>query len=89
MTGGGWNGRRVTELRAHVLSSKGTVCHLCGYPGADTIDHLVPRVAGGDDSLDNLVPAHKSCNSARGALPLELWRQRHPIPQRAKPSREW
>lgn len=90
MTGGGsWSGRQVTELRAAVLGAKGTVCHLCGYPGADTIDHLIPRSLGGDNSVDNLAPAHHSCNSARGALPLEAWRARHPISQRAKPSRNW
>lgn len=45
------------------------VCHLCGQPGtADdpiTADHTVPRSQGGADSP--LRPAHRSCNSRRGA----------------------
>lgn len=89
MTGGRWNGRRVTELRAAVLSSHGTVCHLCGMPGADTADHILPRALGGTDDLDNLRPAHKSCNSSRGAMLIAEWRARHPLPRRAKASRRW
>ena len=89
MRGVGWNGRRSRELRAATLAAHGTVCHLCGLPGADTADHLVPRAAGGTNELDNLRPAHKACNSARGALPLAEWRARHPLPSRASPSRRW
>jgi 5-methylcytosine-specific restriction endonuclease McrA len=85
----GWSGRRVTDLRAAVLAARGTVCHLCGMPGADTIDHIVPRALGGTDDIDNLVPAHKRCNSSRGALPMADWRRRHPLPSRASPSRDW
>lgn len=86
---GGWNGRRATKLTAAVLATKGTICHLCGMPGADTADHILPRALGGPDDLDNLVPAHKRCNSSRGAMPIELWRKRHPLPKRAPPSRQW
>jgi len=63
----GWDHRR----RAAQLRSV-TVCHLCGKPGdwndpADplTADHLVPRAKGGH--LSPLLPAHRSCNSRRGA----------------------
>lgn len=85
-----WGGRRVTRLVALVLAEYGDTCHLCGRPGATTVDHLVPRSAGGDDGLPNLRPAHHSCNSARGAMPLEQWRRRYPI-RRATvpPSRKW
>ena len=41
-------------------------CHLCGRPGADTVDHIVPVIAGGDNGLENLRPAHRSCNSRAG-----------------------
>ncbi|MDK8674495.1 HNH endonuclease [Corynebacterium accolens] len=52
---------------------------------------MVPVVHGGDNSLDNLRPAHLSCNSARGARSLEEWRRSHPIHRgaRASPSRAW
>lgn len=84
-----WNGRKIKRLASATFAEHGRVCHLCGMPGADTIDHLIPRSRGGDNSLDNLRPAHKRCNSSRGAMALDEWRARHPLPQRAKPSRRW
>ncbi|PZP03182.1 MAG: hypothetical protein DI609_01360 [Corynebacterium urealyticum] len=72
--GRSWSGRRVTELTAEVLAQYGDRCHLCGLTGATTADHIVPRSKGGSDELDNLRPAHKSCNSARGARDLAAWR---------------
>lgn len=51
--------------RAALLASK-PGCHWCGAP-AETADHLIELDRGGDDSLDNLVPACKKCNSSRGA----------------------
>ncbi|MGP5928896.1 HNH endonuclease [Corynebacterium glyciniphilum] len=89
MTGGRWNGRKATQLTALVLAIKGTICHLCGMPGADTADHIIPRSLGGTDDLDNLMPAHKRCNSSRGAMLLEEWFKKHPLPRRAKASRRW
>lgn len=85
----GWNGRKIARLAGVVFAERGRVCHLCGMPGADTLDHIVPRSRGGLDDLDNLAPAHKSCNSSRGAMSLKDWRELHPIPQRANPSRNW
>jgi len=87
-----WAGRQSTETRALVLAEYGTVCHLCRRPGADSADHIVPRASGGDDSLDNLRPAHSSCNSARADMSLAAWFDRHPPPRagdRAAPSRRW
>lgn len=87
-----WGGRLATETLALVLAEYGTHCHLCGHAGASTADHLIPRSLGGDNSLANLRPAHVSCNSARGALPLGEWFKRHPLPvsgDRAPPSRAW
>ena len=65
-----WNGRKVTRNKAKVLNTYGDVCHLCNKPGADTADHLIPRSLGGDNSIDNQRPAHRSCNSRRGNRPL-------------------
>ena len=65
-----WGGRIVARTFAMVADEYGTICHLCGRPGADTSDHLIPRSRGGDNSLGNLRPAHKGCNSRRGASPL-------------------
>lgn len=52
------------------------VCHLCGHPGADAIDHVVPVNKGGADTDDNKAPAHHTracptcgikCNRVKGA----------------------
>lgn len=37
------------------------------HPLAATVDHLVPRVHGGDDDPSNLATAHFLCNSRRGS----------------------
>jgi 5-methylcytosine-specific restriction endonuclease McrA len=86
-----WGGHYAQRLTAATLARWGTTCHLCRQPGADSADHVVPRVAGGDDSLLNLRPAHQGCNSVRGSMPLTIWFARHPVPrtQALAPSREW
>lgn len=70
--------RRRDRLRAQVFTRDGDVCHICGQPGADTVDHVVPRVVAERLNLDvspfdpeNCAPAHKSCNSRRGAGPIK------------------
>ena len=57
------------RARRQVLSHS-TICHLCGLPGADTVDHLVPFSRGGSAAVSNLRPAHRECNSRRGDRPL-------------------
>jgi 5-methylcytosine-specific restriction endonuclease McrA len=41
-------------------------CAICGGPGADTADHILPLSKGGTSALSNLRPAHLSCNARRG-----------------------
>ena len=71
-----WGGRRVARLVAATLASKGTVCHLCLEPGADSADHDPPRsvlVRDGvpdPDALRFLYPAHLRCNVIRKARPV-------------------
>lgn len=64
----GRKGHRWRQLRAMVLESS-DVCWLCGTPGADTIDHVLPLSIYPElaHDLSNLRPAHKSCNSSKGA----------------------
>lgn len=59
------NGHRYRQLRAAILAAN-PICHICGQPGADSIDHEIPRSAGGQNTLGNLRSAHLSCNSAKG-----------------------
>jgi hypothetical protein len=52
------SGEKLQKLRKQVFTYYGEQCWLCGGDGADTIDHIIPVADGGDDSLDNLRPAH-------------------------------
>jgi 5-methylcytosine-specific restriction endonuclease McrA len=58
----GWSYQRKRE---RILARDGYICWLCGLPGADSVDHVTPRVRGGDDSDENLRAAHGRCNSGR------------------------
>jgi 5-methylcytosine-specific restriction endonuclease McrA len=53
------------------------VCHLCGQgtrPGDPFVaDHIIPRALGGPDTLDNLAPAHRSCNGRKSAKLAGHW----------------
>lgn len=56
------------------------ICHLCGHPGADVVDHLTPVSRGGDAlDPDNWAPAHgvnrcptcgRNCNGSKSDRPL-------------------
>ena len=61
----GWGGRHAQTLRTRVLRAS-DVCHICGQPGADSVDHVIPRARGGTDDPSNLRPAHMfPCNRAK------------------------
>jgi 5-methylcytosine-specific restriction endonuclease McrA len=42
-------------------------CHWCGGVATEA-DHLIEHDAGGSDSIENLVPSCKNCNSRRGQV---------------------
>jgi len=55
------------NIRRRILSRDRGICWLCGGEGADSVDHIVPRVMGGTHVDSNLRAAHFGCNSRRGA----------------------
>ncbi len=62
--GGNWNHRHLKR----VAERDGWRCHLCGKKvasGQESVDHLVPRSAGGLDRMDNVALAHRPCNTLR------------------------
>lgn len=91
----GRRGRPWRRIRAQVLDGN-PPCHICGKPGADTVDHIVPLSEGGNP-LDpaNLRPACVSCNSRRGQALAQARKRRQSVPawqvaaQRARIEAEW
>jgi 5-methylcytosine-specific restriction endonuclease McrA len=66
----GRSGSTWRRLRAQILESS-DVCWLCGrnQPPADTVDHVLPLSIYPElaHDLSNLRPAHRTCNSRKGA----------------------
>lgn len=66
------NGARRRRCAAVVLApdEEGNPpdCAICGQPGADSIDHKLPKVRFRELMWDlgNMQPAHESCNKAKG-----------------------
>lgn len=69
--------RRVAVSRRGVLRRDR---HRCGYCGgyANTIDHVLPRSRGGQNTWENLVACCRECNNRKGDhTPAEMgWRLR-------------
>ena len=83
-------GRPYRRARAQVLGQS-DICGICGHPGSDSVDHIVPVSLGGPpDDVRNLRPAHlkpcplcgRTCNGSRSN---KLTVQPAPTP----PSRRW
>jgi 5-methylcytosine-specific restriction endonuclease McrA len=68
--------------RMDVVEKYGSLCHLCGkeidiqmsrkigqdgWQNSLHIDHVIPLSKGGDDTLNNVRPAHAWCNMKKGA----------------------
>ena len=66
-----WGGNRALAKRKQVQAVYGNTCWLCGHPidGLPSADHVIPRSRGGSDDIENLRPAHPSCNYSRGNRP--------------------
>lgn len=60
--GSGWSEQR--RARDVIRRHRG-ICHVCGEPGADQADHVVPLAQGGADALSNLRPIHSTPCHAR------------------------
>ena len=90
--------------REAIFARDGYRCVYCGgqfEPDALTIDHVQPRVRGGDSSSGNVVTACGGCNTAKGHRKLAefllaepaaranfVWLARHVYPRHLRALRE-
>lgn len=60
-------GKRIMLSRKNILKRDGHRCQYCGTTnGPLTVDHVLPKIYGGNDSWENLVCACTKCNSIKG-----------------------
>jgi 5-methylcytosine-specific restriction endonuclease McrA len=62
--------RMNTTRRARIFQAANGICHICGEQIDGTkerwdADHVIPLEISGDDSDDNLRPAHERCHRAK------------------------
>ena len=60
-----------SRFRASIFAEWDHACAYCTAP-ADTLDHVLPRLKGGLTVRENLVPACRRCNGAKGS---DNWRE--------------
>lgn len=73
------------SLRERILRRDGYRCVYCGevLPAASlTLDHVQPRMRGGDQSEGNLVAACRPCNVEKGSAPAWLYLAERPDQRR-------
>jgi hypothetical protein len=69
------------EVRNKVWNKSDGHCYYCGVKiipfGRDdnsySVDHVIPRVRGGTDDIENLVPCCRRCNSSKRDKGLFSW----------------
>lgn len=65
---------------AYVLRRDNGICWICGQPGADSADHVIPHSQGGSDRPANLKAAHHNtgprCNRYKSDHDVDHARQR-------------
>lgn len=58
--------KKVELSRKNVMRRDGHTCQYCGSKTGLTIDHIIPKSRGGQDSWENLTTACKTCNNVKG-----------------------
>lgn len=68
----GGKGKSASRTRAVLRLRDGDDCWFCGKPMGDdcTLEHLIAKAKGGNNSLANYALAHRQCNADAAALPL-------------------
>ena len=84
-------GRTSSEAYRHnraVILAASTICHICGEPGSDSTDHIIPVKLGGTDDPWNLKPAHHNTPNSHGIKCNRVKSDKTPTPALTT-SRSW
>ena len=71
---------QLNKKYRHLISiGEYPVCYLCGqlitHQSEVSQDHTIPKSMGGQTRVENLMVAHKLCNSKKGSLTLYQWNE--------------
>ena len=59
--------KKIVLSRKNILRRDGHKCQYCGRSEVGlTVDHVIPRARGGEDTWENLVCACVKCNNKKG-----------------------
>lgn len=82
----GTNGWAEQKLARHVIARDHGICYVCGLPGADQADHVVPISRGGAHHPANMRAIHKApCHADKTRA--ETVAARHPHSRLRPPER--
>jgi hypothetical protein len=70
---GGGSATLTIEEWLRIVDAYEGRCLYCQAPDRLTMDHLVPISRGGDHSIENVVPACRSCNSRKHDRNMNVW----------------
>lgn len=75
--------KKIILSRKNILRRDGHRCQYCGTTQNLTVDHVMPKSRGGEDSWENLTTACIRCNNKKGdRTPEESKIHLHSIPKR-------
>ena len=73
--------QRWKDVRKAVLARDQRTCAYCNDMNANTVDHIVPLVHGGDPfNTENLVACCMRCNSAKGKREVGVFLSKQSTP---------
>lgn len=58
--------RRLARVKAKILAENNGLCKICNRAPATTLDHILPKRAGGSNEQHNLQGACFDCNNKKG-----------------------
>ena len=64
-------GHKILKLKSEVFKIHGESCLNCGSIDNIAIDHIVSVKNGGSNSIDNLQPLCRACNSSKGSKNID------------------